>query len=96
MKKFLNKTNNMLAESLTGFGIAHADLVSVHFEPTFVTRKNKAANKVALISGGGSGHEPLHAGYVGKGMLDAACPGQVVTSPTPDQMLACLRLCFCV
>lgn len=88
MKKFLNKTNNMLAESLTGFGIAHADLVSVHFEPTFVTRKNKAVNKVALISGGGSGHEPLHAGYVGKGMLDAACPGQVFTSPTPDQMLA--------
>ncbi len=78
----------MLVESLTGFGTAHADLVEVQFEPTFVTRRNKSSNKVALISGGGSGHEPLHAGYVGKGMLDAACPGQVFTSPTPDQMLA--------
>jgi len=88
VKKFLNKTDNMLVESLTGFGTAHADLVEVQFEPTFVTRRNKSSNKVALISGGGSGHEPLHAGYVGKGMLDAACPGQVFTSPTPDQMLA--------
>ncbi len=88
MKKFLNNVDNMLLESLTGFATAHADLVEVHFEPTFVSRKLKAQNKVALISGGGSGHEPLHAGYVGKGMLDAACPGQVFTSPTPDQMLA--------
>ncbi len=88
MKKFINKTDDMLVESLTGFASAHADLVEAHFEPTFVTRKQKAQNKVALISGGGSGHEPLHAGYVGKGMLDAACPGQVFTSPTPDQMLA--------
>lgn len=91
MKKFLNKTDDMLTESLSGFATAHADLVEVHFEPTFVTRKNKAKNKVALISGGGSGHEPLHAGYVGKGMLDAACPGQVFTSPTPDQMLAAVE-----
>lgn len=88
MKKFINKTDDMLVESLTGFASAHAGLVEAHFEPTFVTRKQKAQNKVALISGGGSGHEPLHAGYVGKGMLDAACPGQVFTSPTPDQMLA--------
>ena len=88
MKKFINKTDDMLVESLTGFASAHADLVEAHFEPTFVSRKQKAQNKVALISGGGSGHEPLHAGYVGKGMLDAACPGQVFTSPTPDQMLA--------
>lgn len=88
MKKFINKTDDMLVESLTGFATAHADLVEVHFEPTFVVRKQKAVNKVALISGGGSGHEPLHAGYVGVGMLDAACPGQVFTSPTPDQMLA--------
>lgn len=88
MKKFLNNVDNMLVESLSGFATAHAELVEVHFEPTFVTRKHKAQNKVAVISGGGSGHEPLHAGYVGKGMLDAACPGQVFTSPTPDQMLA--------
>ncbi|MEZ0210499.1 MAG: dihydroxyacetone kinase subunit DhaK, partial [Methylophilus sp.] len=88
MKKFLNNVDQMLAESLSGFATAHADLVEVQFEPTVVTRKQKAQNKVAIISGGGSGHEPLHAGYVGKGMLDAACPGQVFTSPTPDQMLA--------
>lgn len=88
MKKFLNHVDHMLTESLTGFATAHNDLVQVHFEPTFVTRKQVAQNKVAIISGGGSGHEPLHAGYVGKGMLDAACPGQVFTSPTPDQMLA--------
>lgn len=88
MKKFLNNVDNMLAESLSGFATAHADLVEVYLEPTYVTRKHKASNKVAIISGGGSGHEPLHAGYVGKGMLDAACPGQVFTSPTPDQMLA--------
>ncbi len=88
MKKFINDVDNMLTESLAGFATAHSELVSVQFEPTFVCRKQKAQNKVALISGGGSGHEPLHAGYVGKGMLDAACPGQVFTSPTPDQMLA--------
>lgn len=88
MKKFLNNADNMLTESLNGFASAHDTLVNVHFEPTFVTRKQPAKNKVALISGGGSGHEPLHAGYVGLGMLDAACPGQVFTSPTPDQMLA--------
>ena len=68
--------------------LAHADLVRVEFEPTFVARAQRATGKVALISGGGSGHEPLHAGYIGRGMLDAACPGQVFTSPTPDQMLA--------
>lgn len=88
MKKFLNNVDHMLTESLTGFATAHVDLVEVQFDPAFVTRKQKAQNKVAIISGGGSGHEPLHAGYVGKGMLDAACPGQVFTSPTPDQMLA--------
>jgi dihydroxyacetone kinase-like protein len=89
MKKFMNKVADVLTESLRGFGLAHADLVSVHFEPTFVARKGGAKQgKVALVSGGGSGHEPMHAGFVGYGMLDAACPGQVFTSPTPDQMLA--------
>ena len=78
----------MLSESLAGFATAHADLVSLHLDPHFLTRKNKASNKVAIISGGGSGHEPLHAGYIGYGMLDAACPGHVFTSPSPDQMLA--------
>ncbi len=89
MKKFMNKVEDVLTESLRGFGAAHADLVTVHFDPTFVARKGGAkAGKVALVSGGGSGHEPMHAGFVGYGMLDAACPGQVFTSPTPDQMLA--------
>lgn len=88
MKKFVNQIDQMLQESLQGFAEAHAELVNVYFDPTFVTRARPATDKVVLISGGGSGHEPLHAGYVGRGMLDAACPGQVFTSPTPDQMLA--------
>jgi dihydroxyacetone kinase-like protein len=89
MKKFVNKVEDILAESLRGFGAAHPDLVEIHHSPTFVTRADAPAQgKVALISGGGSGHEPLHAGFVGRGMLDAACPGEVFTSPTPDQMLA--------
>lgn len=88
MKKFINKTDDILTESLSGFALAHSDLVSLNLEPNYLTRKQKATNKVAIISGGGSGHEPLHAGYIGYGMLDAACPGHVFTSPTPDQMLA--------
>jgi dihydroxyacetone kinase-like protein len=88
MKKFINHVDDVLVESLSGFAGTHADLVSLHLDPNFITRKHKAKNKVAIISGGGSGHEPLHAGYIGYGMLDAACPGHVFTSPTPDQMLA--------
>ncbi len=89
MKKFINNVDDVLSEALAGFGRAHKDLVSVNQEPAFVTRSTPTRQgKVALISGGGSGHEPLHAGFVGKGMLDAACPGAVFTSPTPDQMVA--------
>jgi dihydroxyacetone kinase-like protein len=88
MKKFINETSEMLRESLSGLAEVHAEVLRVEFEPTFVVRAKRATNKVALISGGGSGHEPLHAGFVGRGMLDAACAGQVFTSPTPDQMLA--------
>ena len=88
MKKFINNVDNMLSESLSGFALAHSDLVNLYLNPNFLTRKNKAHNKVAVISGGGSGHEPLHAGYIGYGMLDAACPGHVFSSPTPNQMLA--------
>ncbi|MCY4459252.1 MAG: dihydroxyacetone kinase subunit DhaK [Albidovulum sp.] len=89
MKKLINGIDDVLSESLRGFGLAHSDLVEVSLEPRYVARKAKARDgKVALISGGGSGHEPLHAGFVGAGMLDAACPGEVFTSPTPDQMLA--------
>jgi dihydroxyacetone kinase-like protein len=88
MKKFINKTDDILTESLSGFALAHHDLVSLNLDPNYLTRKQKSTNKVAIISGGGTGHEPLHAGYIGYGMLDAACPGHVFTSPTPDQMLA--------
>ena len=89
MKKIINGVDDVLTEALAGFGTAHADLVSVNLDPKYVLRRDgPRQGKVALLSGGGSGHEPLHAGFVGKGMLDAACPGEVFTSPTPDQMLA--------
>lgn len=89
MKKFINQVDSVLSDALAGFGRVHADIVSVQQGPTFVTRATPTRQgKVALISGGGSGHEPLHAGFVGLGMLDAACPGEVFTSPTPDQMMA--------
>lgn len=88
MKKLINDVSNVLAESLDGFAAAHGDIVTLGAEHKFVQRKVLKPGKVALLSGGGSGHEPLHAGFVGHGMLDAACPGQVFTSPTPDQMIA--------
>ena len=88
MKKFINKIDDILSESLAGFAAAHSDLVHLYQNPNFLMRKNKAQNKVAIVSGGGSGHEPLHAGFIGYGMLDAACPGHVFTSPSPDQILA--------
>ena len=89
MKKLINDVESVLGESLRGFGQAHGDLVKVSFQPQYVTRAMpKESGKVALVSGGGSGHEPMHAGFVGFGMLDAACPGEVFTSPTPDQMMA--------
>jgi dihydroxyacetone kinase-like protein len=87
MKKLINSPEAVLAESLDGFAAAHADIVTLGAERKFVRRATPKSGKVALISGGGSGHEPLHAGFVGLGMLDAACPGQVFTSPTPDQMV---------
>jgi len=95
MKKFINAIDDLLVESLSGFAAAHRDLVSLHLEPNYLTRAQKAHNKVALISGGGSGHEPLHNGFIGYGMLDAACPGHVFTSPTPDQMLAAAEAVEC-
>ena len=87
MKKLINSTESVLEESLDGFAAAHADILLLGAERKFVRRRALKPGKVALISGGGSGHEPLHAGFVGVGMLDAACPGQVFTSPTPDQMI---------
>ncbi|MBO3103236.1 dihydroxyacetone kinase subunit DhaK [Cellulomonas fengjieae] len=87
MKKLINDPQTVVAESLEGFGAAHPDVVTVHADPWFVTRAGGTTpGKVGLVSGGGSGHEPLHAGFVGVGMLDAAVPGAVFTSPTPDQI----------
>ena len=87
MKKLINHVDTVLPESLDGFAAAHADILLLGAEREFVRRRSSKPGKVALISGGGSGHEPLHAGFVGHGMLDAACPGQIFTSPTPNQML---------
>lgn len=87
MKKLINEIENVLTESLDGFAAAHKDIITLGEDREFVRRRDIKSGKVALISGGGSGHEPLHAGFVGLGMLDAACPGQVFTSPTPNQML---------
>src|SRR5690349_23167652 len=88
MKKLINGVDTVLSESLDGFAAAHADIVTLGADRLFVQRKTLKPGKVGLVSGGGSGHEPLHLGFVGHGMLDAACPGQVFTSPTPDQMVA--------
>ena len=87
MKIIKNHVDDMLAESLDGFAAAHADIITLAADREYIRRKRNKPGKVALISGGGTGHEPLHAGFVGHGMLDAACPGQIFTSPTPNQML---------
>ncbi|MGO1317467.1 MAG: dihydroxyacetone kinase subunit DhaK [Cellulomonadaceae bacterium] len=89
MKKLLNDPDNAVAESIAGFAAAHADIVTASADPLYVVRaQGPVPGKVALVSGGGSGHEPLHAGFVGTGMLDAAVPGAMFTSPTPDQITA--------
>jgi dihydroxyacetone kinase-like protein len=88
MKKLINKPEDVVREELEGVARAHPDLVRVHFDPNYVVRADAPVKgKVGVVSGGGSGHEPMHGGFVGIGMLDAACPGAVFTSPTPDQML---------
>ncbi|HEU4756252.1 MAG TPA: dihydroxyacetone kinase subunit DhaK [Agromyces sp.] len=88
MKKIINDPKRVVDESVAGFALAHADLVTVATDPIHVVRADApVAGKVGIVSGGGSGHEPLHAGYVGHGMLDAAVPGAVFTSPTPDPIL---------
>src|SRR5512134_1414350 len=87
MKKLINKAEDVVREELQGVAAAHPDLVRVQLDPHVVIRADAPVQgKVGLISGGGSGHEPMHGGFVGMGMLDAACPGEVFTSPTPDQM----------
>jgi dihydroxyacetone kinase-like protein len=93
VKKLINKPEDVVRESLEGMELAHPDMIKVHFNPTFVYRADAPVkDKVAVISGGGSGHEPMHGGFVGVGMLDAACPGEVFTSPTPDQMLEAAKM----
>jgi dihydroxyacetone kinase-like protein len=92
MKKLINAPSNAVREAAAGLAEAHADLLSIQLDPLFLSRRvPKERGRVALVSGGGSGHEPMHAGYVGYGMLDAACPGDVFTSPTPDQIEAATR-----
>src|SRR5438067_2667237 len=92
MKKLINAPEDVVKESLAGLAAAHGDLLRVDFENQIVYRADAPiSNKVGLISGGGSGHEPMHGGFVGPGMLDAACPGEVFTSPVPDQMLAATK-----
>src|SRR5574337_1380942 len=87
MKKLINDPQNVVKESLAGLAAANPDLLTVNFEPVYVLRADAPTpGKVGIVSGGGSGHEPMHGGFVGMGMLDAACPGEVFTSPTPDQM----------
>lgn len=88
MKKLINKPEEVVLEELKGIEKAHSDLVKVYYDPNYIVRADAPVKgKAALVSGGGSGHEPMHGGFVGMGMLDAACPGAVFTSPTPDQML---------
>jgi dihydroxyacetone kinase-like protein len=92
MKKLLNDPRRAVDEAVAGVAAAHPGLLTVHTEPIFITRADAPRQgKVALVSGGGSGHEPLHGGFVGFGMLDAAVPGPVFTSPTPDPILAATR-----
>jgi phosphoenolpyruvate---glycerone phosphotransferase subunit DhaK len=89
MKKLINAPDDVVLEALHGMEAAHSDRLRISYQPKMVVRKDAPVQgKVGLVSGGGSGHEPMHGGFVGLGMLDAACPGEVFTSPTPDQMQA--------
>ncbi|HAJ58984.1 MAG TPA: dihydroxyacetone kinase subunit DhaK [Cyanobacteria bacterium UBA8543] len=93
MKKLINNPDDVVRECLEGMAVAHPELIKVQFDPHLIYRADAPIQgKVALISGGGSGHEPMHGGFVGLGMLDAACPGEVFTSPTPDQMLEAAKV----
>jgi len=93
MKKLINNPDKVVQESLHGVASAYPDLVKVHFDPNYIVRADAPIKgKVGVVSGGGSGHEPMHGGYVGMGMLDAACPGAVFTSPTPDQIFEATKV----
>jgi phosphoenolpyruvate---glycerone phosphotransferase subunit DhaK len=89
VKKIINDPETVVEQAMQGMAAAHGDLISAHYEPNYIARAGTPrSGKVAVVSGGGSGHEPMHGGFVGLGMLDAACPGPTFTSPTPDQVLA--------
>src|SRR4249919_569216 len=91
MKKLINDPNDVVVEALLGIEAAHPDLRVDHHQKIIYRGDAPVAGKVGLLSGGGSGHEPLHGGFVGPGMLDAACAGEVFTSPVPDQMMAATK-----
>ena len=92
MKKLINQVDDIVSEALQGMLVAHPDLIEINLDPKYVVRKGAPVQgKVALVSGGGSGHEPMHGGFVGHGMLDGACAGEVFTSPTPDQIYECTK-----
>jgi len=92
MKKLINRPEDVVKEALAGMEALHPELIRVDYENQVIVRRDAPIRgKVGVISGGGSGHEPMHGGYVGRGMLDAACPGAIFTSPVPDQMLAATR-----
>src|SRR5687768_15274669 len=95
MQKLINDPADAVIESLHGLQLAYPQLLRVRFDPPVVMRADAPiVGKVVIISGSGSGHEPLNVGYVGQGMLDAACPGAIFTSPTPDQYLAATRAVY--
>ena len=92
MKKLINDPKNVVDEAVAGVGAAHSDILTVSTDPLYIVRKDApVSGKVGLVSGGGGGHEPLHGGFVGYGMLDAAVPGPIFTSPTPDPILAATK-----
>src|SRR5207248_10001724 len=92
MKKLINQSEDVVKEALAGMEALHQELIRVDYENQVIVRKDAPVRgKVGVISGGGSGHEPMHGGYIGQGLLDAACPGAVFTSSVPDQMLAATR-----
>jgi dihydroxyacetone kinase-like protein len=92
VKKLINQVDDIVSEALQGMLVAHPDLIEINLDPKYIVRKGAPVRgKVALVSGGGSGHEPMHGGFVGHGMLDGACAGEVFTSPTPDQIYECTK-----
>jgi dihydroxyacetone kinase-like protein len=95
MKRFINSPQTIVTDYLCGLASAYSSLIKVHLNPTFVYRTNPNNRKVAIVSGGGSGHEPSHCGFVGNGMLDAACPGEIFTGPEASQIISAIEHLNC-